>query len=277
MRLGFYILSVGVVLLMGGLLYFAYSWWEHYKLDDLNADAPNGIERDMQSLDTVYPLEKVDGELLKSIYEQDVSYAHHAARYVFYPGEWVPPSFWVDLLGVQGSELTAKPLLLKEFEMIQSVDDLRSIQATPPIHITIPAIQVDSPISELDILDLSDSRFYETPRNVVGYIPETGGLGEVGSAWFFGHLESPIKGEGSVFSKLPEIPSLWKRGVDVYAIIESEKARYLYLLTKSAVVHEDDLLIYQGEDSSINLVTCVPRFSYDHRQIITGELIGIKY
>ena len=177
----------------------------------------------------------------------------------------------------QDSELTAGPLLLKEFEMIESMDVLGSTRTTPPVHITIPAIQVDSPISELDILDLSDSRLYETPRNAVGYIPETGGLGEVGIAWFFGHLESPIKGEGSVFSKLPEIPSLWKRGVDVYAIIETEKASYLYLLTQSVVVHEDDLFIYQGENSSIKLVTCVPRFSYDHRQIITGELIGIKY
>ncbi|MQF69364.1 sortase [SAR202 cluster bacterium AD-804-J14_MRT_500m] len=278
MRLGVFILCVGVVLVIGGSSYFAYSLREHSRLDELNAEAPIVIDRVVLSMSNGQSSVgmHVDSEFPKSVDGQEGSSSHPATRYVLYPGEWIPPAFWDNPLGAEDVASTVDALL-SQFEIVESIDQLDFVQSAPPVRITIPAIQVDSPVAELAILDLSDSRSYETPKNVVGYISKTGDLGRTGNAWFFGHLESPIRGEGSVFSKLPEIPLLWKRGIDVYAVVESEKASYLYRLTTSIQVHEDDLSIYQGEGSSINLVTCVPRFSYDHRQIITGTLVGIKY
>ncbi len=66
-------------------------------------------------------------------------------------------------------------------------------------RIILPELGIDSGVSELAIIDLADSRAYETPVNTVGHIPETANAGEAGSSWFFGHLESPVAGEGSVF------------------------------------------------------------------------------
>ena len=127
----------------------------------------------------------------------------------------------------------------------------------------------------MQILDLGDSLEYETPKNVVGHIPETANAGEDGTAWFFGHLESPIQGEGNVFARLPELPDLLRRG-KVYATVENEEATYLYELTASRVMHEDELVVFDAGEAGISLVTCVPRFLYDHRLVVTGELVGLK-
>ena len=143
-------------------------------------------------------------------------------------------------------------------------------------NIRIPAIGVDSSVQELAIVALGDSRAYETPKNTVGHIPQTSNPGESGNAWFFGHLESPIKGEGSVFRKLPELSQYLKNGDPVYVSIESEGGEYLYQVTSTRVVHQDELKLYDSDNAVITLVACVPRLVYDHRILVTAELVGIK-
>ena len=145
----------------------------------------------------------------------------------------------------------------------------------PAIHMLIPAIGVDSPVEELSINNLGDSRLYETPKQVVGHIPETANAGEKGTAWFFGHLESPIKGGGSVFHDLPRIPEMLHNEEEVYAVLKSDEGGFLYRLTGSEVLAEDDLRLYDTGEASIRLVTCVPPLYYDYRLIIWGELVGV--
>jgi LPXTG-site transpeptidase (sortase) family protein len=185
------------------------------------------------------------------------------------------PSFW-------GNPLAAEEPSSTEASLIQDFRLLDSSMAVPvgtlsgPTRIFIPSIGVNSKVDGLKILDLGDSRAYETPKHVVGHIPQTANPGEAGSVWLFGHLESPIQGEGNVFSNLPEIPNLLRKGENVYAVVENGQDSYLYRITETKVVHQDDLAMYDTGESTIHLVTCVPRWVYDHRLIVTGQLVGVK-
>ena len=148
-------------------------------------------------------------------------------------------------------------------------------------HVAIPSIGVDSAVANLAILDLGDRREYETPNKIVGRIPQKANPGEIGATWLFGHLESPIRGEGDVFRRLPEIPNLLKMGDPVYVEVRNEAGdEFLYQITETKVVHRDDLAPYvYGEDPDkavITLVACVPRMVYDHRILVIGELVGVK-
>jgi len=192
-----------------------------------------------------------------------------------YPGEALKASYWNNPLGYE-------PTSHLESSFIQGFKPVDPSMAAPvgtlsaPTRIIIPSIIVDSQVTGLRVLNLGDSRAYETPKNVVGHIPQSANPGEKGGVWLFGHLESPIEGEGNVFYTLPKIAELLRRGEEVYAIIESAKASYLYRIVESRVVHQDDMRLYDTGGPTIHLVTCVPKWVYDHRLIVTGKLVGIR-
>lgn len=145
---------------------------------------------------------------------------------------------------------------------------------SPATGINIPSIGLDSLIKQLAVLNLDDARTYETPKNVVGQIPDTANPGELGNIWLFGHLESPIRGEGDIFSELPKIPLFLQEKHQIYIILRTMKGDYLYEATESDVIHKSDLSLYQGSQATLTMVTCVPRFIYDHRLLITAHLVG---
>ena len=58
--------------------------------------------------------------------------------------------------------------------------------------------------------------------------------------------------------------------------IVTDDGEYLYQVTETEVVHQDDLQLTETDDSTITLVTCVPRMVYDHRMLVTGKLAGVK-
>ena len=206
-----------------------------------------------------------------------------------YPAESIRPSYWE-------SPLEYEPLSYVEASAIQgfqlvdpgSFAPMGTLAAPTGIH--IPSIGVETQVEALRILDLGDSRAYETPKHVVGHIPESSNPGEVGSVWLFGHLESPIAGEGNVFYNLPNIPDLLRQGRSVYTVVETDGTDYLYRLTEAFVVHADDLRMDYGYlqsmkpeyahldpgGSNVHLVACVPRFVYDSRLVVSGELVGIR-
>ena len=111
--------------------------------------------------------------------------------------------------------------------------------------ISIPAVGINSSIAELSIEDLGDRRAYGTPDNTVGHIPETHNAGENGSGWYFGHMESPLIGEGSVFRNLDQIPDLLASGVEVQIITNNGSEEFLYRVTATRILHEDDMTLEQ--------------------------------
>ena len=192
-----------------------------------------------------------------------------------YPGEAIKSTYWNNTLEYEPSSYL-EASLIREFSPLDPSSAAPLGTLSVPSKILIPSIGVDSLVTGLGILNLGDSRAYETPKHVVGHIPELANPGEMGSSWFFGHLESPIAGEGNVFYNLPGVPDLLRKGLDVYAIIESGPTAYLYQIVETRVVHQNDMKMYDTGRSTIHLVSCVPRFVYDHRLIVTGEIVGIR-
>ena len=142
-------------------------------------------------------------------------------------------------------------------------------------RIRIPAIEVDAVIDELRIRQLGDSLAWETPKRVVGHIPRTAKAGAAGQGWYFGHLESPIRGEGNVFARLPEIPKL-AADSPIYIFLETAGRHYAYQVYVTEIVYEDDIALTDTGAHDITLVTCTPRFYYDHRLLVTAALVGIR-
>lgn len=197
-----------------------------------------------------------------------------AARSIF-PGEALRAKFWNNPQSYEPTKL-AENALIKGFKPVSTNQGATRGSLTTATRIVIPALDIDSKVNELQILNLGDSRAYETPKFAVGHIPESSNPGETGGGWFFGHLESPLRNEGSVFFKLPQIANMLRQGETVYVIVESEDGSYLYKVTGTRVVHESQMQLWPSDKSVINLVTCVPRLVYDYRLIVTAELVGVK-
>ena len=195
-----------------------------------------------------------------------------------YPGYQLHPKYWDRPLSA-GSASYSYGIVRRPdgFVRLSATEGLPRGTAPDATKIRIPSIGVDSEITNLAIINLGDSSQYETPKHVVGRIPQTSNPGEAGNTWLFGHLESPIKGEGNVFRRLPDIPAMLNAGDDVYvSLLNVDGDEYLYQVTETAVVYQDDLALYETEDSTITLVACVPRLVYDHRIVVTGKLVGVK-
>lgn len=200
-----------------------------------------------------------------------------------YPAVQIHPKYWDQPLWADSEPYYYRlenvgPSLPDGFQSVSAANDalVRGASANTT-RISIPSIGVESGIKELEIIDLGSSRSYETPNNVVGHIPQSSNPGEVGNGWFFGHLESPIRGEGNIFQQLPNIPEMLRNGDDVHIELENENGHvFLYKVSRTHVVHEDDMNLYNSDNATITLVACVPRLVYDHRILVTAELVGVK-
>ena len=60
------------------------------------------------------------------------------------------------------------------------------------------------------------------------------------------------------------------------SLLNVEGEEFMYQVTSTAVVHRDDLSLYDTDDSTITLVTCVPRLIYDQRLVVSGKLVGVR-
>ena len=197
-----------------------------------------------------------------------------------YAGMEVHPKYWHEPLRA-AADVRVAVGLPEGFEPASAHDSHRfSVPKTEARRLSIPSIGVDSDVKELAIVDLGSSRSYETPKNTIGHIPETADPGELGNGWFFGHLESPFRGEGNVFQRLPEIADLLRQFAEVgegavYVVVESDTGDYLYEVVATQVVHADELRLYDTDGVYITLVTCVPRLDYSHRLLVTAKLVGV--
>ena len=191
-----------------------------------------------------------------------------------YPGVSIPARLWADPRGTLDLGQSA---VASDFTPVRAMGEpVAPGDASPATRLAVPAVQIDAGVEQLKILDLQNSRAYETPKHVVGHIPGTSNPGTAGNGWYFGHLESPIRGEGNVFAHLVQVPELLRDGEDVYVIAESDTRHYLYLVTGTDLLHEDELHVYGSGDSRVTLVTCFPRFKYDQRLVVTAKLVGFK-
>ena len=183
-----------------------------------------------------------------------------------------PPEFWDDPYWLESLEDDA---LEEQFQPVVP-EELLGSAAASPTRLRIPALDLDASIEGLPILNLGDARQYATPKNVVGHIPESANPGARGNVWLFGHLESPIRGEGSIFGKLPQVHDLLRNGQRVYVVVDSDDGSFLYQVREFNKIHQDDLRILNSNDPLLTMVTCWPHFKYDERILVTAELVGMK-
>ena len=297
--------TTGVVLLAVVGAYYGYSIYAGSRLGDLNARVAKPVSLPLDAIKAGFvpvvaadtkpdtasgslppsvashasppnpPVEFASGRPPPATERQAVLVAIYDA---IYPGYQVHPKYWsAPLWAGVDPYVHEDPGLPAGFAALRGYDPVEPARGFGVARrISIPSIGVVSGVVELQILDLGDSLSYETPVNTVGHIPETSNPGQLGNGWFFGHLESPVRGEGNVFQHLPEIPKLLQNGDPVYITIESDEGEFLYQATETVQVHQDDLRLQDTENASITLVACVPRLVYDHRLLVTAELVGVK-
>ena len=283
---GIFLLVFGALLLASGGAYYGYAAKARTDLDQLNVRLPGslaGIGRDLLVSATSLESQGLhDAQSEKQLGESqalakvlpELSPLAIGVRQL-YPGEALVAGSW-------SNPWTYEPSSYREMVLLQGFTPVEF--SNPPFQsilpaatrLIIPALDIDSSVRELAILDLGGSRAYETPANTIGHIPESVNAGEAGSSWFFGHTESPILGEGSVFFNLRSVPDKLRNGEDVFIITDNGDYQFMYRATSSQVVPQSDMRLYDTGQATIHLVSCVPLLVYDHRLIITGELVAQK-
>ena len=273
-NLGIILSLAGVLLLAGGAGYYLYATIARSQLDQMNvtlpsitsfAPVPNPVGPspmdDILTPPEILPPPGIPGS---AIAVQTITH-----------GE-------TSLIDVWSDPLSYEPLDYRREVLLRGFTPMDLSQAAPigslpaATRLILPDIGIDSGVAELGIRNLGDSRTYETPVDTIGHIPEVANPGEAGSSWFFAHLESPVVGEGSVFYNLPRIPDMLNDGQEVFVIADAGSHQYLYRIISTEVLHQDDIRLSNNGWASIHLVSCVPRLVYDHRLVVTGELVGVK-
>ena len=145
-----------------------------------------------------------------------------------------------------------------------------------PKNLFIPIIDLSANINPLNITTLNKSLSWETPNRIVGHIPITSTPGELNQGWYFGHYETLLTNEGNIFNDLPQIVDFLKSNQQVFVMINAGSHQFLYQVYKTEVVHQDYLELTNSRIAEITLVTCVPKYKYDHRLLVTASLIGIR-
>ncbi len=261
---GVFLLVFGILLLASGGAYYGYAAKARSNLDALQ------VSVDLPPSPTAgEPFVVPSPRVVPSFSPATISDT------LLYPGEALPADSWTSPRSYEPLELREQALL-EGFTSIDPADPALLGPIAPATRIIIPAVGIDSTITELSILDVGNSRTYETPKNAVGHIPETANAGEIGDSWFFGHTESPLRGEGSVFFTLQNVPERLNNGETVYIITDNGSERFLYRATGTQVVHQNDMRLTETEGNNIHLVSCVPRLVYDYRLVVTGELIATQ-
>lgn len=142
-------------------------------------------------------------------------------------------------------------------------------QILPPARIIIPSIDVDSRIIETGIVFEEGEWQWERPKFAVGHLVGTANPGAPGNMVLSGHMSSPIRGEGQVFNRLPEI----KLG-DIVVVYTQARA-FAYQVTGKKVVLPTEIgVLKTTDDETVTLITCVPDLIYDHRLIVTAKKVS---
>ena len=149
-----------------------------------------------------------------------------------YPGGNMNPRYWSEPHWA-GNLPFGGPTIPDDFMPVDSTAaEFASLSGEPGLRMRIPAIDLDATVSELEIIDLGDSREWSTPDKVVGHIPTTADPGESANGWYFGHLSNFLSNEGDIFRRLPEIAAMIKNDpVDIF--ITTSNAEYMYRVTQS--------------------------------------------
>ncbi|MBM2826919.1 MAG: sortase [Dehalococcoidia bacterium] len=138
-------------------------------------------------------------------------------------------------------------------------------------RIVISNIEVDAPVVATGTKYEDGQLVWETAKHAVGHLKGTAYPGQVGNIVMAGHISSPIRREGNVFSRLPEI-TLGSQ-VSVYTPL----GRYDYRVVETKVVLPTDTSVIEPTpESRLTLITCVPDLVYTHRLIVIAVPVNFE-
>jgi LPXTG-site transpeptidase (sortase) family protein len=241
------LIGLGVLLLAAVAGYYLYSVLARSQLGDLESSDPFGSTDQSNGFSSIYP-----GSIVPSL-------------------SWDNPR-WTDV------DYDSSNALFEGFIPVDGMGLSVGADGLPaPARIEIPAIGLSSTVKALEIINYGDARGWETPTDVVGHIPTTPNPGEAGTGYLFGHLQSPIRGEGSIFRNLKQIPDMLRKGQDIYVVLYNEEdTAYLYQVSTTTSIPQEDFTFQHSYASTIIMVACVPAYVYDQRLLVTANLIGVK-
>ncbi|MBI4301147.1 MAG: class D sortase [Chloroflexi bacterium] len=162
-----------------------------------------------------------------------------------------------------GSPLVEEPQVFLPTEPAKSPPGQKAL---PAIRIVISSIGVDAKVVELGTKYENGQLVWETADHAVGHHLGTANPGEIGNIVMSGHISSPVKGEGSVFKRLPEI----KLGDEVILYTTVEQFRYQVTNIKVVLPSEVSVMSPTPEPT-LTLITCVPDYVYSHRLVVTAK------
>ncbi len=139
-------------------------------------------------------------------------------------------------------------------------------------RIRIPRIEVDSKVTHLGtIVNEHGELVWDTPKNTVGHHEGTPFPGDVGNVVFSGHISSPLRNEGNVFSLLPNLEK------DDVVFLETPKGTYTYRVIGKQVVLPTAIEVMNPTPyPAITLITCYPDYIYTHRLIVRAALESLE-
>lgn len=294
-KVGITLVTLGLLLLIGVVSFHLYGLYSYTRLEKLNAfyNSPLSLPDEIEGINTTKDQwRRIDtsqyvrlttspavrnsrNASLESNYQ---SFAFDLSNYESaYPGFLTHPKYWGQPFWAGTDDFVYDKVADQDIvTRFISPSTTTITEDDRGLHLQIPVINLTSPIEELRVKNLGNSKSYETPKHTVGHIVNSSLPGQLGNGWFFGHLESPIRGEGNVFKDLPQLANHLTDGDPVYIIVQTKTSEYLYQAISSKVIHESELELYETNDARITLVTCSNRPYYDYRQLITAKLIGIK-
>ena len=269
---GLGISRLGIIFVLGGSLmlaamgtFFGFQAYIGARYDNVTGTSPLTLPTDQELFALLSTpartasfseASNTDGPSLVSVY----SYPSIA------PQDWANP-FWAKMVD---------NVNLYEAYLPPSEVSLPITGLGPPTFVSIPIIGLEIGTIELRAEAFGDGQKYAAPAFELGIVPGQPNPGEIGNTWFFGHLESPIRGEGSVFRNLPKVHDLLRQGHPVYVIVDSEDGSFLYQATEFRIMDKEDVTLWGSNGRTATLVASWPRFKYDERVVVTTELVGVK-
>ena len=147
-----------------------------------------------------------------------------------------------------------------------------TVRSAPAERISIPSIDVDAPVVEVGtLINQQGELVWETPKHAVGHHQNTSDPGDTGNVVLSGHISSPIKQEGNVFSRLPDM----QLGAQV--VLQTREGTFTYAIVSRRIVEPAQIEVMdQTAEPTLTLITCYPDFVYTHRLVLLGKLVDFR-
>lgn len=158
--------------------------------------------------------------------------------------------------------------------------DTPSVSSQPPIirhyseptHVWIESIDVDAAVVPVGVITNAKGELeWETPKNAVGHNAGTALPGLDGNTVLSGHMSSPVRHEGNVFNRLPDV-----RLGDLVRV-QTDEGVYSYQVVGRRVVEPTEVSVMDPTPAqTLTLITCYPDLIYSHRMVLRAEPVAFE-